>query len=392
MPFAAPPLPDVLEEHLEEYAFLSLQRKILLIDFETNAAELRAHESRIAAHEAALEIGGEASAKVARQRLEDTVLDWEICAALRTWFRHGDPAREEIAEALDAAEDYDWPGWIEGFRGLPAEEVRRLPNTPAGLVCSVDALGWHGRLDARNARTAATHEHAAVRARAARWLHRVPGANDLEDALLADADENVRRCARWSQALREPAAAVADVRRRIAETDAFDLRVLGLFGDANDLQLLADRAREEAAALRALGDLLDPRALDVLWKFAGLDEPELRDAAGDAIRTLVGEPTLPEDEGGDVDDDEPIDVENDEPEWSWADLERQTEAARAALGDTPRWLRGRPFPSSDPDEVTTEEAWRRGLADADANVRADQRDVPSRFFTAVPTDEAVCGE
>jgi hypothetical protein len=388
MTTASPVVPDILEEHLEELAFLSLQRRKLLFDHETSADELAGHERRIEAHRAGLAIGGTASVDIARRRLEDAVMDWEIAAALRTWVELGSPTRIEIAEALGRAgeppaegtgEEDGLAGWREAFRSVPPARARELlpSDSAAGASVLADALGWHGALDVKLAATFACHESGGGRRGVARTLGAAPfDAAPLLSSLLEDSAAAVRSAALWSLALRDPAAAVGRARSRVAEADPFELRVIGLLGAAEDLRPLAGRARKSAAAVRAMGDLLDPRALGVLFELAAAGDEGLASAAADAVMMLTGIP-----EGAD--------------EAEGPDLETLRALAarkRTELEKAARWLRGFAFPPVEEEARTTEADWRLALAEASPDRGRRLREVPDGFFSGAPDEEARCGE
>ncbi|MEZ5065028.1 MAG: hypothetical protein R3B81_09840 [bacterium] len=381
-----PVVPDILEEHLEELAFLSLQRRKLAFDWETFPRELRAHDRRIEAHRAALKLGGAESARIARARLEDAVMDWEIYASLRIWFETEAPSGETLREVLLARLGDDpepsipkAAGWREAYRALPpgrAEELLRL-DVPAATAIAVDAAGWHGALDAKGADRFASHSAPAVRRGVARTLGaaRFDPARAL-DRLLGDPETEVRHAALGSRLLRDPRGTHEMVRGRVAAADDFELRVLGLLGDANDLRGLASRARETPAAARALGDLRDPRALDVLLELARGKDADLAAAALDGVATIAGWPA-----GREGADD--LDVE---------EMAAHVAACRSALGDAPRWLRGIAYPPRNSEEITTEAAWRLAIESDDPERGRRLREVPDGFFTGAPVEEALCGE
>ena len=390
MTVAAPVVPDILEEHLEEFAFLSLQRRKLLFDYETYADELASHDRRIEAHRAGLAIGGAASVDIARRRLEDTVMDWEIAAALRTWVELGHPTRIEIGEALGRAgeppsdgtggdDEIDGlDGWREAFRAIPAARTRELlpVDTAAGASVLADALGWQGALDAKTATAFAKHEAPAVRRSVARSLGTAPfDPSSVLASLLEDPVSAVHRAALWSLAVLDPGAALARARGRVAQADPFELRVLGLLGAPEDLRSLAQRAGESAAAVRAMGDVLDPRALDVLLALAGTGGDEVVAAAQDAVMMLVGIPDETGDDGPD-----PV------------ALRELVDMKRSGIGDAPRWLRGFAFPPVEDEARTTEAEWRVALADPSPERANKLREVPDGFFSGAPDDEARCGE
>ena len=87
-PHEAPVIPDVLEEHLEELAFLSIQRRKLVFSPDVPLPDFLPHDGRILAHWKGLELGGEASVQIALTRLE-AFDPWEVYAAARVWLGLG---------------------------------------------------------------------------------------------------------------------------------------------------------------------------------------------------------------------------------------------------------------------------------------------------------------
>jgi hypothetical protein len=77
---AAPAIPDIVREHLEELGFLSLTRRKLIVDWETDLSELAEHDERIAAHRDALHVAGAVAVEHARECLQDPLSAWTTLA------------------------------------------------------------------------------------------------------------------------------------------------------------------------------------------------------------------------------------------------------------------------------------------------------------------------
>ncbi len=263
-----PAIPDILEEHLEEVAFLSIQRRALQFDHETTLEELAEHDSRITAHREGLRIGGAVSVEIARERLEDPASDWELAAAARVWIEDGGPTPEEVREAIESSGVEAVGGWREAFRGLAPEIVETIlpamwvdsDGTPCSRGVAADARGWIGRHTDRAARVLARDPEAAVRRGIARTLPLLSletlAPADLLRELTDDPDPTVARAALWSWCLvdREPALARVRAGAAVADPDPFAVRALGWLGDPDseaDRRILAAAAAvdpEEAAA------------------------------------------------------------------------------------------------------------------------------------------------
>jgi HEAT repeat protein len=276
-------IPDVLEEHLEEIAFLSIQRRKLLFSDYVPLGQFLLHDHRIAAHWAALELGGEASVQVALERLE-AFDPWESYAAIRVWLEIGDPDPEEVIGRIEGADEEQLPAWREALRRLERTRFNHLfpPDQPpqeSGKAQGVLAFawGWHGLLSDEVASTFAFSSDPSVRWSVARVLGvggMSPLGRKLLPSLYTDPETPVQRAALWSLVQMDPMAGLAAARRKMGspEPDAFAARVLGLLGGPEDAELLQSMAGEGevgAACIRALGDLGYLAAMDFLLERPG---------------------------------------------------------------------------------------------------------------------------
>jgi hypothetical protein len=205
-----------LAEHLEEFGFLSLQRRKLLFSEECTARQLARHDRRIDAHWAGLCVAPQDSVALAKASLEDPLSPWEVMACVRTWIELGEPSQDEILEALARVDELTPPGWREAFRRMPAKIVSlRLPqpageNFDAAQEIVLDAFSWHALLPAHRASAAAASSSDSARLAIARHA-RDP---QLLEELARDAHEHVRRAARWSLLLLNPASELERMRTR----------------------------------------------------------------------------------------------------------------------------------------------------------------------------------
>ena len=373
-----PVLPDVLAEHLEELAFLSIQRRKLLFSHEITAADLAEHDERITAHWDGLALAGRPAVDLALERLAEPD-PWEVHAAARVWLVLGDAPSDDVEARIGGADPELESAWREALRRVPPETVARvLPDpllaqgSPQVRAALVDARGWHGSLPASRVPELVASEHAPVRRGLARALGcagtRVAGAREMLRILGDDADVGVRRTARWSLALLDPQAAPLRCRLTLeaGTADAFDVRMLGWLGTAQDLGilrgLLASDALRAPAAL-ALGDLGQVGAIPTLREaLAGTDEVAAT-AAREALLTLAG-----------------------------TDADEALDAFSAEADPRQRVLRGLALPwAGDPDAEPMEFRWRSSIVAADGPAEL-RREVPDGFFTALPEPTAVPGE
>lgn len=376
----------MLVEHLEELAYLSIQRRKLLFSPEVPLRRLKLHDGRIEAHLDGLRTGGAASVAIAAQKLAGD--PWLVSAAARAWLEQGQPGPDAVIDQLKTVEPEWAAGWKEAFRAIAPELVQRLlpqghPDRlpPLAQQVAADAWGWHGLLRPETAGALRTHPKSSLRFTLARHL----AWNGLgPDTLLEDPDVLVRRAALWGLALRNPKAAMDQSRQaaRATPPDPFALRVLGLLGERADGRLLVAALAPSGArlaALHALRDLAQPEFADALVEFLESDDEETALAARAAVESLVGRLPSP-------------DLEKAAPPG--ISLARfQWQQVRPKLDLASRRLQGQPFPwTGDPADEPMERLWRQACVAAKPESTWLRREVPDGFFTGLPSLSAIPGE
>ncbi len=380
-----PAVPGVILEHLEEHAFLHVQRRKMRFSAEHTSRQLAEIERRIAAHWAGLEVGGEASVKLA---LEHMAHDdpWMRSSSLRTWLSLAPPSQTVWIEALNTLEPDHVSSWAEGLRALPAEVVEsrfaKLAATalPApALALMVDALAWHGSPPAAILHVASAHPEPVVRCAAARALGQVDSDAGELGALVDDADSNVRARAWWALFRHDPTSALQRARRasKGGSPDTMSLRFLGRFGSEQDLPLLLAAAGTEQgrpASFHALGDLGNAEACESLARLCALPDDELRLHATDALERALDripgrEPEAP--------------ATPEQARARAADVfDSLREGARAVVGRNKPWV-------GDAADRPLLDQWWAALDGADPDLA---REVPDGFFLALPVWDARTGE
>lgn len=381
-----PAIRDVLEEHLEEMAFLWIQRRKLLFSTDVPLRRLPGHDERIDAHCDGLVVGGRESVEVALKRLDEEEDPWVCAAELRTWLVIGAPDPATALARFEAMPPELAPSWREALRWCDAATIERLfpparatALPPAAFALAVEALAWHQLLPAPAAAHAARHADAAVRASLARtlgWAGMSEPAAEALGVLVDDAEPNVRRRARLSAGLRDAVSLCDKLRRaRPGALEAFDLQLLGLFGDDQDVKFLARAAESEPlldAGLRALGDLGTDDAIETLLRVLAvpLEAAQLAATLGleRALGPLAGEPG---------DDPKPAPP---------ADVREQWETLRRSLPRGARACYGKPRPwSGEQRDEPLFWRWRSGLVRPSAETRPLTRHVPDGFWDAAPS-------
>jgi hypothetical protein len=380
-----PVVPDILEEHLEELAYLSIQRRKLLFSAELPLRRLQRHAARMEAHLDGLRVGCPASVDIASLKLNGDNL-WFIAAAAQVWLQLGRPAPEAVAERLAEVPAEVVPAWKEAFRKLNPGSIsdllpQRIFDQARGTALPIflDALGWHGLLAADAAARLSSAADPDVRFSIARFA--------TEPALIArcmgDPDPRTHRAALWQLALQNPAMTLQQSRAgaQSGSPDLFDLRILGLFGERTDGQLLCsflNRPQFALAAVEALVALAQPEFFPALLDFLDPENEELAAASCEAFRSMIG--CLP-----------PAATQPPQPDAvrirkCWAEHHREFDLAQRRLG-------GNAFPWKG---IETEQPmvmlWRLSLASPKPETAWLRREVPDGFFTGERTFESIPGE
>lgn len=374
-PAALPPLEDVLREHAEEFASLSMLRQLAQFDVLRTGTHLRQLEERLDAHWDGLAVGCPLSQEMAMQMISDGGDPWDVATALRLWCMLGEPTTEAIVALLAVQAEEALPSWRQGLCHCSCERIASLlpesllgHESPAVQSTLLFVHGWHGLLPAWQATRFAHHEQPLVRsclARAIGWSDwSAEERQFLLTPLAADDDALVRRVALWSAALTDPQATADSIRAKGAEAaDPFALQVLALIGGTEDVPLLLSCTDQEpiaATALEALATLGAPQAIEPLLPL--LDHETLATLATQTLQAILGpqaqlliEPTL---QPGESTPEPPLLQAR---VTAWRQLQPQWAGAE-------RILHGVAFPwTGAPEEEPCLFAWLRQLPDAAAN-------------------------
>ena len=365
----APPIWDVVEEHLDEAAFCWGQWERALVSPRYLLGEVAdGPEERLLAHLEGLAAGGpEAAPRLLSPALED-----------------GDPGKVAAAAAALAS-----AGALDALRGaLGSVASGRVAGRAVGLAL---APGQEALLEPWLAEGPAPARVAALRALGQRRLP-VPGGllrhlRDAEpevvrsallaapasgeqarpalEAALSSRDGDQVEAALWSAGSLGLAVALGAARRILDEERAGwagALALIAVSGDRADLERLVaalERPAQREAALRGLGGTGRPEAGDACLPFLG--QPELARQAFEALTAIAG-PTLGELVGPAPPEGEaslqvgPVD---DLP-WPDADLvESAWRRGRARLSTGQRHLDGRPLQAAGLVEAFTGGSMRR---------------------------------
>jgi len=298
-------IPDILEEHLEEVAFLWGQRRAALRSPEYTPRSVADLEERIAAHVQGVVAVAADGIELVRAALASDDADAAFAGAFSLLHTSLPGAEQEVLEAFVAA---------EGDRlAALSEALKHAPLGPAGLgrlallagdepsprtAAAAEALAFHGALELKPDRLAALlgAEDAAVRC--AGWR--------LVGYMLAPVDAKL-----YARALRDDEAAVRDAAllagawcgvqgvlpaaRKIAAEPgpehAATLYLLAVLGAPEDLTLFQRVAADPAFGperFRLAAAYGHPVLVDAVLAGMTADDPAAAAAAGAAFLKLTG--------------------------------------------------------------------------------------------------------
>ncbi len=232
-------LPDIIEEHAEEAAFLWQQRTAAVDAPDYDIEELAEADERVDAHLDALNIGGEPSWEICKE------LGWDLAGEYFTAMSIaiGLAKQEFVDEVLDAAE-----GDVDATRGV------------------ISALGWVEPRQLQGLVKTLLMDKSVYRRLigiGACAIHRVPANSYLEKALQGSDEELLARA----------------------------LKAVGELGNVNLLPMVQAHCEHDNdacrfQAVRSAMMLGDRSVLEILLLFAGTENPYQRKAIEVALRVM----------------------------------------------------------------------------------------------------------
>lgn len=296
-------LPDLVEEHFEELAFLWRQRRGALRSPRFLPRELDRLEERIEAHVAGLLVAGDELVEFVRPGLEGEDADEAFAAGFSLLRSRSPRAADRVWEAFESAAGPRADGLSEAFAHGPSDVVLSRLQDAAGSApaarsaAAAEALALRGRLQpgGRALEAWLSSETPAVRRKAWRIaaLSGLPQSRAFWERGLSDPDAGVRAGAREAAVWCRQVWALDDARRGgkpAADADA--LYLVAATGAAADLGRVLSWVKDEGTGperYRVLGTLGHPGGVDtLLHAMAGLD---LAAAAfsGEAFTKVTGE-------------------------------------------------------------------------------------------------------
>ena len=317
-------IPDILEEHLDEVAFLWGQRQVALYGPDYTVFQFLRLEWRIAAHGSGLLAVGDSALPLLEDRLtHDDPLT--VFAAAYALLQFGSPsAAGRVVEAFSVAEGDKLAGLEAAQSHAPQdgtaaklEDVRRTASAPIALAAATALTFSAIPVTSDEIVPFLRHDEADVRRRAWRLIGYLGAAVGPKAyaAAMRDADTTVRRAALWAGAWCGEQGVLTVCRGLAAEpkADALeDLELLAILAGPEDLQLLKGLVANEALGpgrYRLAGAYGHPELMDLVLPGIANEDLPVALAAGAAFTKLTGLPiesgrrvTLPPEGGGKPDE------------------------------------------------------------------------------------------
>ncbi|WP_375767147.1 TIGR02270 family protein [Archangium gephyra] len=295
-------LMDVLEEHLDEAAFLWLQWERSLVASQYALNEVTGIEERLLAHVDGLVIGGAPAAEKllipALEAQEDMV---RVTAAAYTLLGSEDPSSAEaVRTALESASPESLPAFqraleLRGFEALPSWLPTLLKQEePARLALALEVLASHGVDPGPVLPDLLRHEAPQVAAAALRAATRLrhPLERQVLQACLTSPASSLRDSA-ITAGLQKGHRAAWVACQAAVDSRAPELRlpalVLALSGDAREverLKRLLDEPSHRPDALWALGFSGHPAAAELCLQW--MEDEAVSHLAAEAFCAITG--------------------------------------------------------------------------------------------------------
>lgn len=292
---------DVLQEHLDEAAFLWSLWERALVSGNYELAEAAELEERLLAHVDGLVVGGEAAiAELLLPGLETDEPERISAATLSLLAGNGERELEETLEVLDSGDEVQRAGIgraleLSEREGLEAALLRRLTaEDPALRVLAFQVLAFRGALPQEKRTEWLYRDDAAPVIAALRDPRPLP--RDVAQAvlpqLLVDPRPGVREAAMVA-GLVSGARAAWKACHKVAEEGGVGRRqcltMLALGGDERDVELLAGLLRQEASRMDVLWALgFSGQALAAEACLEWMSDDRAAALAGEAFSAITG--------------------------------------------------------------------------------------------------------
>lgn len=303
-------IPDILEEHFEEFEFLWGQRQEAIRSSEYTLEELLELEERIKAHIQGLLVGGENTIPFVQEGLSQDDPQPAFAAAYTLLRLRIDSAARQAMDTFLQAEGEQLDGIGKALCHGPIDMIfsqfqDALASAAAPIaVSAAEALAFHKKLDPRMPRLGEFQQDDNPQVRRAAWrLIMLTSTNQplspdissrLSEAAMHDEDPSVRsealHAAVWT---RQPW--VLEHCRKLSDEPSPDnwdaihlLAILGKPSDLNRILAIAKATELGPQRFRALGTFGHPGVVEILLEGMKSEDPLTATAAGAAFTKITG--------------------------------------------------------------------------------------------------------
>jgi len=303
-------IPDIVEEHAEEVAFLWGQRQEALRSPEYVLPELIELEGRIEAHVQGLLVGGEHTLPIIEEGLADDDPLVVFATAYAFLRLHLASAAERVMEAFLEAEPPQLDGMRQALCHAPIKMVTSQLQealASAGVLAAVttaEALAFHEKLDSKVPRLDEFLQDENVPVRCAAWrlvmlsssplLWGPEMSSRLSAAVTNDEDPAVREQALHAAAWTRQPWLLEHCRKMAGEPSPENwdalllLAVLGKPMDLNQILAIAGATELGPKRFRVLGAFGHPQVVEIVLENMKSEDPLTAVAAGAAFKKITG--------------------------------------------------------------------------------------------------------
>lgn len=299
------PIPDIIQEHFKELAFLWGQRESALRSPAYTMRELAMLEERIEAHVQGLLVAGVDLIPVVEEGLTSDDPATSFAAAYALLRLENETATLAVIQAFSAAHGTQMHGLGQALSHARLEQI--LPSLPflffssaaPTVAAAADVLAWHEALPppGMTIEHLLQDEDPAVRETGWRVVANsaLPVDPKLYAAAMRDEDVNVRRSAILAAAWNAVPGSLL-LARQLAEAPKTDnlyaMELLGILGGPEDVQRMTSIAKAKELGpgrFKVLGCFGHPALVELLLAELANPDPKDASAAGAAFSKITGQ-------------------------------------------------------------------------------------------------------
>ncbi|GJL49600.1 MAG: hypothetical protein NPIRA01_08270 [Nitrospirales bacterium] len=293
-------IPEIVQQHAEETAFLWLQRENAICAPHYDLKDLTKHDERVEAHIDGLRIAGEPGWEICREQLGQEE-PGEVFAASVMAFESG--RKEWIDAVLEVgSKSYVlFRGVVSALGWLPFEQASALiekllsDESPVLKRIGLAASSIHRQDPDEILKTALTHENLTLRARALKAVGELGRTDLLNDVRVHCHSEDVlcRLAAAWSSARLGDTSSISVLKELVLSGEhmaeragAMALRRMAIKEAHAWQRELTNQPESHRLAVQAVGVIGDPVSMS--WLIEQMAIPDVARVAGESFSMITG--------------------------------------------------------------------------------------------------------